>query len=695
MLNPLYTYIILDFETTGLDPQKDEPIQIGIVSLDHQWKIAESFSSLIKPSNQEGELKTIVTYLTQKKQEDLIHAPDITTVIEQIKPFLQANTVLIGHNIQFDLTILRRYTTWTPLYTLDTFVLSKALIHFLPSYALEVVHKHIPNDTTFHQTAHDALYDCHMSAHLFAYCIQRLQLLRHDYTILDYILHQGSGVLPHILKRTTKPYKFTEKKLFLPVLRKPSTAKKKILRAIQQPISMSATKNIVYYVGDTTLHDLLDKFPRSNHDRLITVAHLPKVQIITNILDQLGVSTSWLHDTRIFLPERIDLFLHKEVFDDNELLFIAKYLSHHQAAHTIMDINTPTDYKIFSALTTTKPSASWNVIVCTHQQLYEQKQEMMDTKKILFFDQDRRRHTRWAHLEHPFDPYQFLQHIDHKLYEYTLLGQHAEANLLEQLLTATTLFLGVLWSELNILFTNHASTTLEIDTISTHIRMPRTRSSLVGTQALLDRLLSHDDPDHAKIRLQRNKLKKLLHETVLVRKNMYAGDQRYYSFSEPKSFNTFDEFQDELPKGDYLFFSTLQTQAPNICLNIVPSEQIMKKNVVRAPSYRTTDMIPPRLANHSWNVYFLSTRKDLSQALFKYLVDNKLHETYTLLAENITWWVGKILFLAQKSQKPLLIIGGYICYFQTSAKKISFDHLIPYFFEGKQKQLILQDLLFY
>ena len=35
MLNPSYRYIGLDFETTGLDFEKDEPIQIGIVEIDH------------------------------------------------------------------------------------------------------------------------------------------------------------------------------------------------------------------------------------------------------------------------------------------------------------------------------------------------------------------------------------------------------------------------------------------------------------------------------------------------------------------------------------------------------------------------------------------------------------------------------------------------------------------------------------
>jgi len=59
-LNPNYKYIGLDFETTGLDFTKDEPIQIGIVEIDSTGKIINEFSSLLKPTKDLSELKTIV-----------------------------------------------------------------------------------------------------------------------------------------------------------------------------------------------------------------------------------------------------------------------------------------------------------------------------------------------------------------------------------------------------------------------------------------------------------------------------------------------------------------------------------------------------------------------------------------------------------------------------------------------------------
>jgi len=81
MLNPSYRYIGLDFETTGLDFDKDEPIQIGIVEIDHTGKVIKEFSSLLKPERDLNELKTIVGFITGLNVEGLANAPkpaDIT-----------------------------------------------------------------------------------------------------------------------------------------------------------------------------------------------------------------------------------------------------------------------------------------------------------------------------------------------------------------------------------------------------------------------------------------------------------------------------------------------------------------------------------------------------------------------------------------------------------------------------------------
>lgn len=52
--------IALDFETTGLDTHRDEPIQIGILCMTDDFVYVDHYVSYIRPSKSRDELKQIV-----------------------------------------------------------------------------------------------------------------------------------------------------------------------------------------------------------------------------------------------------------------------------------------------------------------------------------------------------------------------------------------------------------------------------------------------------------------------------------------------------------------------------------------------------------------------------------------------------------------------------------------------------------
>ena len=87
MLEKKYRYIGLDFETTGLDVSKDEPIQIGIIEIDEHGKIIGEYQSLIKPDKKTDELKHIVGFITGLSISDLETAPSRETVEQEIQKF--------------------------------------------------------------------------------------------------------------------------------------------------------------------------------------------------------------------------------------------------------------------------------------------------------------------------------------------------------------------------------------------------------------------------------------------------------------------------------------------------------------------------------------------------------------------------------------------------------------------------------
>jgi len=130
------SYVAFDFETTGLDPEKDEAIQIWIIKFNKNFEIIEQFSSYIKPEKQK-ELSSIVKYTTWISIEQLQNAPKFNEIKTNLVNFFDENSILIWHNIQFDIKFMEKYLWKIPyLDTLDTYIYSRLLLHFQPSYAL-------------------------------------------------------------------------------------------------------------------------------------------------------------------------------------------------------------------------------------------------------------------------------------------------------------------------------------------------------------------------------------------------------------------------------------------------------------------------------------------------------------------------------------------------------------------------------
>ncbi len=214
LLNEQLRYVGIDFETTGLDTKNDSPIQIGIVELNAKGEIIDQFESLIKPDKDIKELKNIVSFLTNIKTAELVFAPSIGEIAKQIQRFFSPTTVLIGHNISFDLTFLRKIIPDVELYgSFDTFAFAQALIPYPPSYALEILVKFMDEKAKFMEwkqkmglkinggespeelAFHDALYDTKCTLVLFCYLVDFIDELKGKYEMIEEILHRSEEVI--------------------------------------------------------------------------------------------------------------------------------------------------------------------------------------------------------------------------------------------------------------------------------------------------------------------------------------------------------------------------------------------------------------------------------------------------------------------------------------------------------------------
>jgi len=126
------TFVSLDIETTGLDPEQDAIIEIGVVRFRGDEAL-EEWSSVINPRRPIPQKITDLTGITQDMidregiplWDGLRHAQRIV-----------GNAPIVGHNIAFDLGFLRRQNHFVSNPSIDTFELAGILVPHAGRYSL-------------------------------------------------------------------------------------------------------------------------------------------------------------------------------------------------------------------------------------------------------------------------------------------------------------------------------------------------------------------------------------------------------------------------------------------------------------------------------------------------------------------------------------------------------------------------------
>jgi len=94
-------YVLFDIETTGLDPNFDEIIEIGAIRV-RDLKIVDKFHTLVKP---EYEIDDFIVDLTGITNEMVENAPSIQKILPSFIDFI-GDDILVGHNINFDINFI-------------------------------------------------------------------------------------------------------------------------------------------------------------------------------------------------------------------------------------------------------------------------------------------------------------------------------------------------------------------------------------------------------------------------------------------------------------------------------------------------------------------------------------------------------------------------------------------------------------
>lgn len=158
-------YVVLDLETTGLDPAFDEIIEIAAVKFSSGEKISE-FITLVKP---ESKIDEYITQLTGITNEMVKNAPKIEKVLPELMNFL-GDSVIIAHNANFDINFLYDNSMLClnkpfPNDFIDTMRISRRLFKGIRHRLVDLANEFkIPVDVQHRATA-----DCEVTQEVYEY----------------------------------------------------------------------------------------------------------------------------------------------------------------------------------------------------------------------------------------------------------------------------------------------------------------------------------------------------------------------------------------------------------------------------------------------------------------------------------------------------------------------------------------------
>lgn len=148
------TFVVLDIETTGLDPRNDQITEIGAVKIKNK-KVIDTFKTFVNPEKLIPEKITKLTGITDDMVKD---APTIDTVMPEFKAFF-SDAPLVAHNASFDIGFIKEkckkinVEIKNPI--VDTLTLSRELLKDIKKHKLDIVAKRLGVQLENHHRALD------------------------------------------------------------------------------------------------------------------------------------------------------------------------------------------------------------------------------------------------------------------------------------------------------------------------------------------------------------------------------------------------------------------------------------------------------------------------------------------------------------------------------------------------------------
>lgn len=136
MCNMLKNYIVIDLEMTGLDPKRDQILEIGAVKV-QQKQVVDTFSCLL---HFDGKLSQKVQELTGITGQMAANGEDIERVMPEFLEFM-GEDIWVGHNIIFDYSFVKQWMVNHKIsfqkYAIDTLKIARKCLPELEKKTLD------------------------------------------------------------------------------------------------------------------------------------------------------------------------------------------------------------------------------------------------------------------------------------------------------------------------------------------------------------------------------------------------------------------------------------------------------------------------------------------------------------------------------------------------------------------------------
>ena len=143
--------VALDLETTGLDSNRHQILEVGAVRFRGD-EVIETYQTLVNPG---VAIPEFIQRLTHISPQQVKRAPFFSSVASEIEDFLGADPI-IGHNIQFDIGFLANNGVQLNNPSYDTWDLATVFMPRSRQYSLKYLTSHFKVE---HNDAHRALAD--------------------------------------------------------------------------------------------------------------------------------------------------------------------------------------------------------------------------------------------------------------------------------------------------------------------------------------------------------------------------------------------------------------------------------------------------------------------------------------------------------------------------------------------------------